>query len=130
MTNRSLPSSAADLNDCASLLASIQREFQTAVHSICNNALQDFELSLWRQEMLCGLLKRSVTSIRSSPISHYSPGVLEKPLAGLKADLERYQRVVLRCARTTAVLQELSLLYCGGTSPYNANKLPSYSCEV
>jgi hypothetical protein len=129
MTRSSMHPPDTDPRGCLQLVRAFQQEIQAAVHAISHNALTDLELSLWRQEMLCARLRRSMGTISSHDIREPFRGVLRQALADLKTDSDRYERVVLRCSRSVTVLQDLCALYRGAAPGSRANKL-SFSCEV
>lgn len=111
------------------LLWALQQEIQTAVQAICGNALNDFELSLWRQEMLCGRLKRNIAMGRASMALQLSNAAIGEALTELKATSDCYEKVVLRCSKSAAVLQDLCRLYRGAAAA-DRRAVRSLSCEV
>jgi hypothetical protein len=129
MNSSSVHPSEIKLPDCGQLLCALQQEIQTSVHAISANALSDFELSLWRQEMLCGRLKRNLAAISASARDQPFRNGLRESLTELKTAADSYQKVVLRCSRSASVLQDLCRLYRGAAPASRANML-SLSCEV
>jgi hypothetical protein len=129
MTHSSMHPPDTDPRGCLQLVQAFQQEIRAAVRAISQNALTDLELSLWRQEMLCARLKRSMGPISSYDLREPLHGVLREALVDLKTESDRYERVVLRCSRSVIVLQDLCALYRGTAPGSRANKL-SFSCEV
>jgi hypothetical protein len=129
MNNSSLHPSETEPRDWAQLLCALQQEIQTAVHAISRNALSDLELCLWRQEMLCGRLKRNFAGMSESARNEPFRSAFREALTQVKAESDKYQKVVLRCSRSAAVLQDLCLLYRGAAPARRENILP-LSCEV
>jgi len=96
---------------CVKALRDLELEVQTAAHAITSNKLTDLEESLWRQEILCGRLKRCIPTIRSAMSSARAAGLLREEAVRLKMQSQIYEKLVSRASRSTAILQHLCSLY-------------------
>lgn len=110
-------------------LADLERELEIATDAIARNSLAEFEQSLWRQEMLCSGLKRSMQSLRRA-------GLDSQPLKALRASARSvwtanrsYAVLIARTRQSAAVLQDL----CGLYRHLPSRRLslePTLSCEA
>jgi hypothetical protein len=108
----------------------LQDELQAAISAVARNSLSDLELSLWRQEMLCAGLKRSLFVLRRS-----APGKeLLRRLRGESVSLQHmnrsYESLVQQSSRSMSLLQDLCSLYTNAPVPAIDHALSSLSCEA
>lgn len=96
---------------CVKLLGDLEQQIQAATRAIARNRLGELEESLWRQEMLCGRLKRSISAIRPPTSNVASVGFLRDAASRLKEQAQIYERLVTQSSRSTAILQHLCSLY-------------------
>jgi len=96
---------------CVKLLNDLEHEIQSASSAIAHNKLKDLEESLWRQEMLCGRLKRSVPTIRAAAPNKDSTAILCEAAARLRLRSQTYEKLVAHASRSTSILQHLCCLY-------------------
>lgn len=96
---------------CVQAIEYLEQEIQTATSAISRNMLKDFEESLWRQEMLCARLKRSMIAIRPDRLKLEAAGSVRESAARLLAKSQSYGKLVARSSRSAAVLQHLCALY-------------------
>jgi hypothetical protein len=93
------------------LLRDLEREVQAATSAIGCNQLTYLEESLWRQETLCGRLKRSITAICPATPGGTSRASLREAASRLKTQTAIYEKLVVQSSRSTAILQHLCSLY-------------------
>jgi len=93
---------------CVEAFEDLETELKTATRAISCNELARLEESLWRQEMLCAKLKRSISSARPDLMT---TDHLQESAARLQAQSRIYEKLVARASRSTAVLQHLCSLY-------------------
>lgn len=103
---------------CVKLFKDLDQELQTASNAIAHNRLRDLEESLWRQETLCGRLKRAVPAICRANISKDSIGHLCEAAERLRMRSQIYEKLVAQAIRSTAILQHLCSLYCHAAQNY------------
>lgn len=96
---------------CEKFLGDLEQEIQAARGAIARNDLRGLEESLWRQETLCGRLKRSIPAVRSATLSAASKVSLREAASVLKAQSQIYEALVTQAARSTTILQHLCSLY-------------------
>jgi hypothetical protein len=96
---------------CVKTIGDLEQELQTAMSAIGCNMLKDFEESLWRQEMLCARLKRSISRLRLDPLKDEAARCLHESAVRLQAKSRSYEKLVARSSRSAAVLQHLCALY-------------------
>jgi hypothetical protein len=96
---------------CVKLMNDLEHEIQSASSAIARNRLRDLEESLWRQETLCGRLKRSVSTICRATLNKDSTDLLCEAASRLRMQSQIYEKLVAQSSRSTAILQHLSSLY-------------------
>lgn len=99
------------ITGCAKFLGDLEQEVRGAAGAIARNDLRGLEESLWRQEALCGRLKRSIPAIHFAAPSATSRVSLREAASALKMQVQIYERLVTQSARSTTILQHLCSLY-------------------
>lgn len=114
------------LDEMLALTASVEQ----AVHALSRNSLPEFEDSLWLQETLGQLLRRSIQKLRCASVSAADRSALRTVAARLLQIVCSYDAVVGEGAKMAAFLRELSNFHqCAPTAEHRgANAL--LSCEV
>lgn len=115
---------------CAQLLEDLQHELQDAISAVARNSLADFELSLWRQEMLCAGLRRSTFLLGRSSVGKETLCGLRVASVALRRLNCSYESLVQQSSRSVALLQDLCSLYKNTPVPTIDHTIPSLSCEA
>lgn len=113
--------------DCFDSLSDLRAEISVAIDCISRDALREFELSLWRQEMLCARIKRAIDSTRFSQGSEGARQRIQEMCIALKSQSDIYARVMHKCSRSTAILSDLCHLY-GNVRDHSRNTNSSPLC--
>lgn len=129
MHKRRLQSGATALETCVQLLQNLQQEIQTSVGAVSQNNLREFELSLWRQEMVCSNLRRLLAADDTLATDSKSAGTLHDAAIELKFQTDVFARLVERCRRSTAILQDLCSLYGNASRGVFGTTLNAFNCE-
>lgn len=122
-------SGAVTVETCVRLLQGLQHEIQTSVGAVSRNNLRAFELSLWRQEMVCSNLKRLLKAGNTRAADATSARALNKAAIALKVQADVYARLVDRCSRSTAILRDLCSLYANASRGVFGTKPNAFNCE-
>lgn len=112
------------------VLAHLSDEIGVAAECIARDALGDFELSLWTQEMLCAALKRSLASSEGREMDRKAQESLCKLAAALKGQAQKYEAIIRECSQSRILLRELCHLYGHAHGDSKNTAFPSLSCEV
>lgn len=115
---------------CLDALADLHHEVSVAMGCIARNALGDFELSLWRQELLCAGLKRAIVEVTPSRLDKRTRERLRELGMALRNQAQGYEVLVRECNKATAILRDLCLLYGHAKGISQISNLPSLSCEA
>lgn len=115
--------------DCFDSLAALREEISVAIDCISRDALCEFELSLWRQEMLCARIKRTIRSTSVSQASREMRQRIREMCIALKSQSQSYAALIHKCNRSSAILQGLCYLYGPSKEPSRGIYL-SVSCEA
>jgi hypothetical protein len=129
MPKRRSQSGATALETCVQLLQNLQHEIQTSVGALSRNNLREFELSLWRQEMVCSNLRRLLASGDILAADGKSVSTFNDAAIELKLQADVFARLVERCRRSTAILQDLCSLYGNASRGVFGTKLNAFNCE-
>jgi hypothetical protein len=113
--------------ECLQHIEDLQKELQAAIAAITQGSLSGLELSLWRQEMLCVALRRSIRKIQNSGADRESLSRVHSAAPSLHHLNRTYESLVKRSSQSVAFLLGLSCLYKGGGLPA---PLPHLSCEA
>ena len=97
--------------DCLDSVSALREEISVAIACISRDALGEFELSLWRQEMLCARIKREIGSTRLPRGSEEARQRVQEMCTALKRQSEIYSAVMHKCSRSRAILSDLCHLY-------------------
>jgi hypothetical protein len=111
-------------------LKDLQDELQVAISAIARNSLPDLELSLWRQEMLCAGLKRSLFVLARSTPGKEMLGHLRSETVSLQQVNLSYESLVQQSSWSMSLLQDLCSLYKNAPAHSILHALPSLSCEA
>jgi len=112
------------------VLKELRDELQAALSAVARNALPDLELSLWRQEMLCMGLKRSLFLLKRSVPGKEVLRHLRDASISLQNMNRSYESLVQQSNRSTSLLLDLCSLYKDAPVPAIDHALPSLSCEA
>ena len=106
-----LSTESSPVASCTVLVQELRKEIDIAMKSIAHNALSDFEMSLWRQEMLCAWLKRKIQGIGTSTSEQDTRSCLHDSTNALKDQLQSYEVLIRQCTRSAAVLSRVCRLH-------------------
>lgn len=111
-------------------LAALREEIRVAIDCISRDALHEFELSLWRQEMLCAQIKRAngSSTVRRAE-GEMRPRILEMCI-GLKYQSQSYATLIERCKRSGTILRDLCYLYGHSREHSKKTNVSSLHCEA
>jgi hypothetical protein len=115
---------------CLRRLAELHSEMKAAIAAIASNSLSDLEHSLWRQEMICAGLKRSIFTLRRSALSAETLGNLRDVSHSLRELNRSYESLVQQSNRSAALLLDLCRLYTHVPAPVHGTAPNSLSCEA
>ena len=104
----------------------LQEQMQAAIKALAQHSLADLELSLWRQEMVCAALHRSMGRLKSSE-DRGERFDLKEAARSLGQLNRTYGAVVKESSRSLAALLRLGRLY-GNSVP--TPSLHHFSREV
>jgi hypothetical protein len=130
MNNEAQSNGASAAETCVQQLEDLQHELQTAISAVARNSLADFEHSLWRQEMLCAGLKRSIFVLGRYAADKQSLAPLRVANIVLQNLNRSYESLVQQSSRSVALLQDLCSLYKNAPLSAIDGALPSLSCEA
>lgn len=109
-------------------------ELDRAMSAAAENSIADLELSLWRQEMLCAALRRTIDQFRHQiPDSSWdmtSFGHLRSAGLALERVTQTYGSVVQQARSSVGSLLELCRLYQDPPVSSRGLLITALSCEV
>lgn len=124
-----MKSSNAEVALTLGCLAALREEINVAMGCISRNALREFELSLWRQEMLCAKIRRASGTVFECTDREMRRGIRQMCI-GLKDQSQSYAKLIQQCNRSNMILLDLCSLYAHSREHAKNAHVPSLCCEA
>lgn len=115
---------------CFDSLSALRDEMGVAIDCISRDALHEFEVSLWRQEMLCERIKRAIGATPLPPGNEEVRQRVQELCSALRSQSEIYAAVMRKCSQSRAILSDLCCLYGNSTEGSRSNNSSSLCCEA
>lgn len=115
---------------CFDSLSDLRAEIGVAIDCVSRDALREFELSLWRQEMLCARIKRAVGSERFPGDGEEAQQRVHQMCIALKDQSEIYSAVIRQCSQSRAILSDLCHLYGNARGQSTSTNSSPLCCEA
>lgn len=115
---------------CLRDIRDLRTEMADAVNAIAENRLPKVEESLWRQEMLCASLRRSLLRLGRAAPSKDLLVRLRDAFAKLQSEAAGYESLVRQSSRTSSLLGDLCGLYAPMPQQVRSSRLCQISCEA
>ena len=105
-------------------------ELHVAMSGVARNSVEEMEHSLWRQEMLCAALARTVHRLRGAPHHDANLVAMHSAAAALGCVNRTYGSLVQQGKRSVAPLLELCYSYRGTSASSPDPLITPLSCEA
>ena len=108
----------------------MELQLEAAISAIATNSLSAFESSLWQQEMLCAVLRRSVAALHGYRCPADTAALLRASVRNLLLRNRVYEVLIMQSKQAISVLNDLCELHRRSATVQPGLERISLYCEA